>query len=103
MQQISSFRQSVQPSCYTPKDPADIAVMKLCPECRRNYYDESLLYCLDDGRALLDGPADIQSAAAAYAGEPATVIVHGTAAPPEPQTKGLAAQAPVSDSLNPIA
>jgi len=31
--------------------------MKRCPECRRDYYDETLLYCLDDGRALLDGPA----------------------------------------------
>jgi TolB-like protein/Tfp pilus assembly protein PilF len=31
--------------------------MKRCPECRRDYYDDSLLYCLDDGSALLDGPA----------------------------------------------
>lgn len=31
--------------------------MKRCPECRRDYYDDSLLYCLDDGAALLDGPA----------------------------------------------
>src|SRR5687768_988255 len=31
--------------------------MKRCPECRRDYYDETLLYCLDDGNALLDGPA----------------------------------------------
>ena len=31
--------------------------MKRCPECRRDYYDETLLYCLDDGTALLDGPA----------------------------------------------
>jgi len=31
--------------------------MKRCPECRRNYYDDSLLYCLDDGTALLEGPA----------------------------------------------
>src|SRR5215203_246373 len=30
--------------------------MKRCPECRRNYYDETLLYCLDDGTALLEGP-----------------------------------------------
>ena len=27
--------------------------MKRCPECRRDYYDDSLLYCLDDGSALL--------------------------------------------------
>jgi hypothetical protein len=31
--------------------------MKRCPECRRDYYDDSLLYCLDDGAALLEGPA----------------------------------------------
>ena len=31
--------------------------MKRCPECRRDYYDDSLAYCLDDGTALLEGPA----------------------------------------------
>ncbi|HKP70409.1 MAG TPA: DUF5050 domain-containing protein [Pyrinomonadaceae bacterium] len=31
--------------------------MKRCPECRRDYYDETLIYCLDDGTALLEGPA----------------------------------------------
>jgi len=31
--------------------------MKRCPECRRDYYDETLLYCLDDGTQLLEGPA----------------------------------------------
>ncbi len=31
--------------------------MKRCPECRRNYYDDTLSFCLDDGSALLDGPA----------------------------------------------
>src|SRR5687768_9504686 len=31
--------------------------MKRCPECRRDYSDETLLYCLDDGTVLLDGPA----------------------------------------------
>jgi eukaryotic-like serine/threonine-protein kinase len=30
--------------------------MRRCPECRRDYYDESLIYCLDDGARLLDGP-----------------------------------------------
>ncbi len=32
--------------------------MKRCPECRRDYYDDTLLYCLDDGSALLEGPAN---------------------------------------------
>ncbi|HKP69235.1 MAG TPA: tetratricopeptide repeat protein [Pyrinomonadaceae bacterium] len=31
--------------------------MKRCPECRRDYYDDSLAYCLDDGALLLEGPA----------------------------------------------
>ncbi|MGB7069673.1 MAG: transglycosylase SLT domain-containing protein [Pyrinomonadaceae bacterium] len=30
--------------------------MKRCPECRRDYYDDSLSFCLDDGAHLLDGP-----------------------------------------------
>src|SRR4051812_35118287 len=30
--------------------------MKRCPECRRDYYDDSLSYCLDDGSALVEGP-----------------------------------------------
>ena len=31
--------------------------MKRCPECRRDYSDETLNFCLDDGGALLDGPS----------------------------------------------
>lgn len=31
--------------------------MKRCPQCRRDYYDDTLLYCLDDGSALLEGPS----------------------------------------------
>src|SRR3954451_1207298 len=34
--------------------------MKRCPECRRDYYDDSLLYCLDDGTRLLEGPGSGQ-------------------------------------------
>src|SRR6187551_3662053 len=34
--------------------------MKRCPECRRDYYDETLLYCLDDGTALLEGPSSLE-------------------------------------------
>lgn len=29
--------------------------MKRCPECRRDYHDDSLLYCLEDGNLLLQG------------------------------------------------
>src|SRR4051794_8276420 len=46
--------------------------MKRCPECRRDYYDDSLLYCLDDGSELLDGPGS----QAPIADEPATAILN---------------------------
>ena len=53
--------------------------MKRCPECRRDYFDETLLYCLDDGTALLDGPAS--------GNEPLTAILHETAQPAEAGTR----------------
>src|SRR4026207_47855 len=46
--------------------------MKRCSECRRDYFDDSLLYCLDDGTALLEGPAT--------ADESATAVLSRTAA-----------------------
>src|SRR6476659_3149269 len=39
--------------------------MKRCPECRRDYQDDSLLYCLDDGAALVEGPLSPDEAATA--------------------------------------
>lgn len=51
--------------------------MKRCPTCRRNYYDETLLYCLDDGSTLLEGPASVD--------EPVTEILH--ASPSEAATR----------------
>jgi Tol biopolymer transport system component len=35
--------------------------MKRCPECRRDYYDNTLLYCLDDGSPLIEGPASSEA------------------------------------------
>ncbi len=29
--------------------------MKRCPECRRDYYDDTLLYCLDDAVGVMYG------------------------------------------------
>ena len=52
--------------------------MKRCPECRRDYYDDTLLYCLDDGNPLLDGPATIDG--------PVTAILHDTEPPIEAKT-----------------
>ena len=53
--------------------------MKRCPECWRDYYDETLLFCLDDGSALLDGPASMD--------EPLTAILHSTDAADEAPTR----------------
>ncbi len=47
--------------------------MKRCPECRRDYYDDTLLYCLDDGNALLEGPASADEPATAILSEPGAV------------------------------
>src|SRR5262245_42010063 len=49
--------------------------MKRCPECRRDYYDDSLLYCLEDGVALVQGAVPV---APGGADEPATAILHET-------------------------
>ena len=67
--------------------------MKRCPECRRDYYDETLLYCLDDGNALLEGPASGSEPPASAGGflphdeEPQTAILHETAPSAEAQTR----------------
>jgi len=55
--------------------------MKRCPECRRDYFDDSLLYCLDDGSALLEGPGG---------GEPETARFEGVNGP---STGGTATEA----------
>lgn len=39
------------------RPPSGSLRMKRCPECMRDYYDDTLLYCLDDGNTLLEGPA----------------------------------------------
>ena len=52
--------------------------MKRCPECRRDYYDDSLLYCLDDGTALLEGPST---------SEPRTEALPADSLPSEARTK----------------
>ena len=57
--------------------------MKRRPECRRDYYDDSLLYCLDDGASLLEGPSS--------GVEPATAILseQSPAKSPEPRPINL--------------
>ena len=58
--------------------------MKRCPECRRDYYDDSLLYCLDDGAALLEGPSSIPGS---LRDEPQTAILHDTDSPSQAPTR----------------
>ncbi len=54
--------------------------MKRCPECRRDYYDDTLAFCLEDGTALVQGsvpsPDELQ-----------TAILHETAPPQEAATR----------------
>ena len=54
--------------------------MKRCPECRRDYYDDSLLYCLDDGSALLEGPASMDGPATAILSDERAIAAGSSAA-----------------------
>src|SRR6476659_899375 len=40
--------------------------MKRCPKCRRDYTDETLNYCLDDGTTLVDGPSSGEAPTAVF-------------------------------------
>ena len=51
--------------------------MKRCPECRQDYSDDSLLYCLSDGAPLLAG----LGSGIGQQEEPATAILHSGDAP----------------------
>ncbi|HMQ02591.1 MAG TPA: hypothetical protein PKD26_01570 [Pyrinomonadaceae bacterium] len=57
--------------------------MKRCPECRKDYLDDTLLYCLDDGTALVQGTVS------GSADEPATAILSGDRISDEDLTKQL--------------
>jgi TolB-like protein len=65
--------------------------MKRCPECGRDYNDDSMSYCLDDGTELIFGPASGSEPGAIATGfpsdEPQTAILHSTAAPGEASTR----------------
>ncbi|MEQ1644038.1 MAG: tetratricopeptide repeat protein [Pyrinomonadaceae bacterium] len=54
--------------------------MKRCPECRRDYYDDTLLYCLEDGNALVQGSVPSPDG-------PATAILPSSSAPGEDPTR----------------
>ena len=48
--------------------------MKRCPECRRDYYDDTLSFCLEDGSELVHGVSVENSGT----DDPATAIFHTT-------------------------
>ncbi len=62
--------------------------MKRCPHCGREY-DNTMMFCLDDGTELLYGPARSEPPASAGGqfDEPQTAILHSTAAPGEAPTR----------------
>ena len=63
--------------------------MKRCPECGREY-DNTMMFCLDDGAELLYGPARSEPGAIATgfpSDEPQTAILHSTSAPGEAPTR----------------
>jgi TolB-like protein/Flp pilus assembly protein TadD len=64
--------------------------MKKCPECGRDYNDDSMSFCLDDGSELLFGPARSEPGAVATgfpSDEPQTAIFHSTSAPGKTPTR----------------
>ena len=63
--------------------------MKKCPQCGREY-DNTMMFCLDDGTELLYGPARSEPPASAGGRSddgPQTAILHSTAAPGEAPTR----------------
>jgi len=40
--------------------------MKRCPECRRDYYDDTLSFCLEDGTPLIYGVSNDEPATAVF-------------------------------------
>ncbi len=58
--------------------------MKRCPECRRDYYDDTLSYCLADGTELVYGLSDNDPATAILS--ESTSLAGGTA-PSESPTR----------------
>ncbi|MBK9153883.1 MAG: hypothetical protein IPM25_06645 [Chloracidobacterium sp.] len=66
-------------------------IIKRCPECGRDYNDDSLSFCLDDGSELLFGPKSFD--------EPQTAILNGTPNSAEAATAVLLTSSSSSDSV----
>lgn len=48
--------------------------MKICPTCQSRYTDDTLLYCLQDGSALVSEESQNPAPTVVYTGEPETVV-----------------------------
>src|SRR5687768_3526059 len=70
--------------------------MKRCPECRRDYHDDTLLYCLDDGSALLEGPASGNEPATAILSAPSAIAGGLTRPTDESESKTAVLQSPAT-------
>jgi hypothetical protein len=57
--------------------------MKRCPSCNRNYTDDTLRFCLEDGTPLTQAPLDEPTITTPPAEPPATVV-YGAPVPPIP-------------------
>src|SRR5215207_9242495 len=57
--------------------------MKRCPQCKRDYFDDTLSFCLEDGSELVHGV----SAEKIAADDPPTAILHTTDAVAENPTR----------------
>ncbi len=73
--------------------------MKRCPECRRDYFDDSLSYCLDDGSVLLEGPSSSPSIGL----EPATAVMAFSSIADQPTVRVFVPAAGPKPPLNSIA
>ena len=64
--------------------------MKQCPNCKSNYTDDSLQYCLSDGASLLPVSNDEKTVQMSFANEPVRVSIPSDSIPtvfaPPPQS-----------------
>jgi TolB-like protein/Tfp pilus assembly protein PilF len=66
--------------------------MKRCPDCRRDYTDDTLSFCLEDGAPLVSGVPTASS----FAGEPETAILPDAPISSERATRTFGARTPTS-------
>jgi ketosteroid isomerase-like protein len=61
-------------------------IMKICPTCQNRYTDDTLLYCLQDGAALVIDESQNPAPTVAFPGETETVVKNRQSdPPPKPQ------------------